>query len=132
MDLLTRFLTAILSAVIFSIGTTLWLTDWVNPFWMEAFIVGVYALGSLLIAGIPYSYLADWIMSRLNRSTYWGNLLLYALGGLITNPFLLLLMIDQGFVFDARIFAVLGVIAALIFYHVKISLTWAMGKLGSE
>ncbi|WP_411955252.1 hypothetical protein ACKXGF_05705 [Alkalibacillus sp. S2W] len=132
MNFFTRFLTAILSAVIFSIGTTLWLTDWVNPFWMEAFVVGLYALGSLFFAGIPYSYLADWIMSRLNQSTYWGNLLLYALGGLITNPFLLLFMINQGFVFDARVFAVLGVIAALIFYHVKISLTWGMGKLGSE
>ena len=123
--LLINIVVACLSTIILSVGLAL-RGD------VEFFVAYVIiAAPVMLIGGVPFSMLADWLLERLpwgRWARYGLGLLAYAVGGVLVM--LLFLVVIMGNLIDIDndrttwVFFTIGVIGALIYQHVGLLLRW--------
>lgn len=88
-------------------------------------IIGLfYTLPAYLIFGIPSSFLINKIVQKLSviskSKRYLLNLFLYGIFGFLTG--FIPVMLSGEMILDFKFFSLMGVIAALIFYHISLIL----------
>ncbi|MDQ0350229.1 hypothetical protein J2R98_000032 [Alkalibacillus filiformis] len=122
MAFLNRFVTAILSAFIFSFILALMLID-VGGFWISFTIVMAYSLGIFLIAGISFSYVGDYVIRKIGVSHMWlsylTGVIVYVIGGIIGNIFFFIGLYHEGFAGYTIPMMINGILGALLFYHLR-------------
>ena len=115
MRILEKVITAVLSTIIFSIGLSL-----LNET-MEYF--GVYVIFSgtvFLTGGVLFSLWADHLLRKVSSYTYLLSLFLYGVGGILLNFLFFFIFFQSGFSAETVQMSLLGIIAALIFLHIKL------------
>ncbi|MDV2582899.1 hypothetical protein [Alkalibacillus haloalkaliphilus] len=122
MEFLNRFVTAILSAFIFSFILALLLFD-MGGFWISFIIVMAYSLGIFLIAGVSFSFVGDYIMNKIDSQNKWVNYMsgfvVYVIGGIVGNIFFFIGLYHEGFAGYTISMMIYGVLGALLFYHMR-------------
>ncbi|GEN45522.1 hypothetical protein [Alkalibacillus haloalkaliphilus] len=132
MDLLTRFVTALLSAVVFSIIFSFSLFS-LNEFWPSLFVLMMYSTLLFITVGIGFSYLGDYILNKLPLKQQWlyyiMGIIIYAGGGVLTNIYFLTSTFTYGYSDDTEALLYLGIFAALLFYHLKYVVHFSFQRL---
>ena len=126
-----KFLTAILSAVIFSfiLGLMTYLTYTSNSIWISMGFFLLYSAPVYVISGIPLSYLIDSVIKRINFSSplarHYSRYGLFILAGIVVALIytVILTIVDERFVFLSQAswtYVIGGIIAALVYYYVSL------------
>ncbi len=117
MNVLEKLISAVISALLFSLGFSFFNGS------MEYF--GIYLMFSSLIflfGGVLFSMFADLLLKKINFNKqfakYIGSIILYSIGGIIVNVFLYIVILNEGLGTEAFYWMVYGIAASLIFLHV--------------
>ncbi|GAA0454110.1 hypothetical protein [Alkalibacillus silvisoli] len=133
MDLLTRFLTAVVSAFVFSVIISL-LSSESSEYWVMFFSVMSFSLLVYLTAGILFSYLGDYLIGKVPLRQKWAKyivgVLVYTIGGVSVNIYLLNQTLFYGFSDTAVTMLYYGIFAAVLFCHIKLFVRFLLVRLG--
>ncbi|MDV2582898.1 hypothetical protein [Alkalibacillus haloalkaliphilus] len=132
MGLLTRFVTALLSAVIFSVILAFSFSN-LNEFWPSLFVFIMYSTLLFITVGVGFSYLGDYILNKLPLKHQWLyyiiGIIVYAVGGVLTNIYFLTSTFTYRYSADTEALLYLGIFAALLFYHLKYVVHFSFQRL---
>ncbi|MDQ0350228.1 hypothetical protein J2R98_000031 [Alkalibacillus filiformis] len=132
MSLFTRFVTALLSALVFSIILSFSLFS-LSEFWPSLFMLMMYSTLLFIRVGVGFSYLGDYVLNKLSIKQQWLyyiiGILVYAVGGVLANIYFLTSTFTYGYSADTKALLYFGIFAALLFYHVKYVVHFSFQKL---
>ncbi len=116
MKIIEKLITAIISALLFSLGLSLY-TDAADSYAFYLF----YSSIAYLVAGMMFSIFADRILKKVEGLTrvlqYVSSVLLYAIGGVVFNVYLYFAIIS-GWYSGVSFMMFAGIIASLLYLHV--------------
>lgn len=125
-----KFLTALLSAVVFSflLGLLSYLTYTADSLWVPMLFFLMYSAPVYLIGGIPVAFLIDKVINSINFSSqlarHYTRYALFILAGIVISVIYIVILSFADDKFEIMSQASLtyligGVIAALVFYYVS-------------
>ncbi|ADU32237.1 hypothetical protein [Evansella cellulosilytica] len=118
MDLLERVITAIVSALLFSFALSA--LGGLMEYFLAYFIFSFFIIA---VGGIIFSIFADLLLGKMNfnrkLSKYFMSIVLYAAGGIVVNVFFYITVFNEGLGEEALQMMTFGIVAALIFLHIK-------------
>ncbi|WP_017187605.1 hypothetical protein [Alkalibacillus haloalkaliphilus] len=133
MSLLTRFVTALLSALVFSVILAFSVFS-LNEFWPSLFVLMMYSTLLFITVGVGFSYLGDYVLNKFAFKQQWLDyiigIIVYAVGGVLANIYFLTSSFNYGFSADTEALLYLGIFAALLFYHLKYVIQFTFQTLG--